>query len=79
MAFIGSLRSLLSHPDLKSGALSITVTTVDGRAHTGGVQTVFDDGLSIVAGPLISYLPLSGIASITFKHPTPGVADSETT
>ncbi len=50
-------------------ALRLDIVLVSGGTCTGGLVSIFDDGLSVMDGNRISYIPLTGMASLSFDGP----------
>lgn len=49
--------------------LRLDIVLVSGGTCVGGLVSIFDDGISVMDGNQISYIPLTGIARLSFDGP----------
>jgi hypothetical protein len=67
---LGHLISLCNHPNIKpDSSLKMEITLNSGLTCSGQLHEIFDDGLAIMDGGRIIYVPLAGLSSLAFGHP----------
>lgn len=69
-SLLDHLEKILNHPNVSPAApLRVAVQLNSGQSCSGTVHALFEDGFVIINNSRLTYVPLTGVTSLSVDHP----------